>query len=129
MKTTPIPARTRFAPSPTGRLHIGGGRTALYAYLTARQTSGQFLLRLEDTDRRRYTPGSEEDIIDGLHWLGLEWDEGFDIGGPFAPYRQTERRERYQYYARQLIHADKAYYCFCSPDRLERVRQDRKSVV
>ena len=128
MKTTPIPARTRFAPSPTGRLHIGGGRTALYAYLTARQTSGQFLLRLEDTDRRRYTPGSEEDIIDGLHWLGLEWDEGFDIGGPFAPYRQTERRERYQYYARQLIHADKAYYCFCSPDRLERVRQEQQKL-
>ena len=120
------PVRTRFAPSPTGKLHIGGARTALYAYLLARQAGGQFILRLEDTDRKRYVPGSEEEIVNGLHWLGLDWDEGPDIGGSYGPYRQSERKEIYLEFARQLIAMDKAYYCFCSADRLERVRQEQQ---
>jgi glutamyl-tRNA synthetase len=125
--STPLKsARTRFAPSPTGRLHIGGGRTALYAYLLARQTGGQFLLRLEDTDRKRYVPGSEEEIIQGLKWLGLDWDEGFDIGGSYGPYRQSERKDNYLYYAQKLLASDHAYYCFCTPDRLEQVRQEQQ---
>jgi glutamyl-tRNA synthetase len=119
------PARTRFAPSPTGRLHIGGARTALYDYLLARQTGGQFILRLEDTDRKRFIPGAEEEIIHGLRWLGIAWDEGPDVGGPFGPYRQSERADLYLQYAKQLIAMDKAYYCFCSPERLERVRQEQ----
>ncbi|MGW8249160.1 MAG: glutamate--tRNA ligase [Anaerolineales bacterium] len=123
------PARVRFAPSPTGRTHLGSGRTALYNYLLARQTGGQFILRIEDTDQKRYVPEAEQELIDSLHWLGLEWDEGPDIGGPFAPYRQSERKEIYQNYARQLIEHDQAYYCFCTPQRLAEVRrqqQDRK---
>ncbi len=119
------PARTRFAPSPTGHLHIGGGRTALFDYLLAHQTGGQFILRLEDTDRKRFVPGTEQEIIDGLHWLGIQWDEGPDIGGPYAPYRQTERKEIYQEFARQLIGLGHAYYCFCTPQRLEKMRQDQ----
>jgi len=126
MNDKPLPARTRFAPSPTGRLHIGSGRTALYAYLLARQTGGQFLLRLEDTDQKRFVPGSEQEIIDGLKWLGLTWDEGFDIGGPYGPYRQSVRREIYQGYARKLIDSGHAYYCFCTPERLEQVRREQQ---
>jgi len=98
MKSTiPQTVRVRFAPSPTGRLHIGGARTALYNYLLARQTGGQFILRLEDTDRKRYQPEAEDEIYSGLRWLGLEWDEGPDIGGPFGPYRQSERKEIYNH--------------------------------
>jgi len=122
------PARTRFAPSPTGRLHIGGARTALFDYLLARQTGGQFVLRLEDTDRKRFVPGAEEEIVHSLRWLGIEWDEGPDIGGPYGPYRQSERKALYQDYARQLISMGKAYYCFCSPERLERVRQEQQKL-
>lgn len=128
MNQSLTPARTRFAPSPTGRLHIGGGRTALYAYLLARQTGGQFLLRLEDTDRKRYVPESEQEIIDGLHWLGLDWDEGYDIGGPYGPYRQSERRDFYQHYGKKLVESGHGYYCFCSPDRLEKVRQEQQKM-
>ncbi len=119
------PVRVRLAPSPTGRFHLGGARTALYDYLLARQTGGQFILRLEDTDTRRYVPGSEQELIDSLHWLGLQWDEGFDIGGPHAPYRQSERKDIYQHYARQLVESGHAYYCFCTPDRLEKMRQQQ----
>lgn len=121
------PVRVRFAPSPTGHLHIGGARTALYNYLIARKTGGQFILRIEDTDRKRYVLGAEEEIINGLHWLGLEWDEGPDKGGSFGPYRQSERKEIYQQYAHQLIEEGKAYYCFCSSQRLEAVRQEQLS--
>ena len=106
------PARVRFAPSPTGRLHLGGARTALYDYLLAAQTGGQFILRIEDTDRKRYVMGAEQEIYDSLHWLGLEWDEGPDKGGPYGPYRQSERKEIYQEYARQLVKSGHAYYCF-----------------
>jgi len=113
------------APSPTGRTHIGSGRTALYNYLLARQTGGQFILRIEDTDQKRYVPGAEEELIESLRWLGLDWDEGPDIGGPHAPYHQSERRQIYQDHARQLIEKNQAYYCFCTPDRLEKLRQQQ----
>lgn len=117
------PVRVRFAPSPTGRTHLGSGRTALYNYLLARQTDGTFILRIEDTDQKRYVPGSEQGLMRALRWLGLDWDEGAGVGGPDAPYRQSERREIYQQYARQLVAAGKAFYCFCSAERLEQVRQ------
>ncbi|HSQ25961.1 MAG TPA: glutamate--tRNA ligase [Anaerolineales bacterium] len=119
------PARTRIAPSPTGRTHMGTGRTALYDYLLARQTGGQFVLRIEDTDQKRYVPGAEEELIRSLRWLGLDWDEGPDVGGPHAPYHQSERKDLYQQVARQLIDTGHAYPCFCSPDRLEKVRQQQ----
>ncbi|MCL4560435.1 MAG: glutamate--tRNA ligase [Chloroflexi bacterium] len=121
-----IPARVRFAPSPTGRVHLGSGRTALYNYLIARQTGGKFILQLEDTDKKRLIPGAEQEIMDGLHWLGLQWDEGPDVGGPYGPYRQSERKEIYQDYARQLVEKGKAFYCFCTPERLEKVRQEQQ---
>jgi glutamyl-tRNA synthetase len=123
----PSPVRVRFAPSPTGRTHLGSGRTALYNYLLARQTGGKFILRIEDTDQKRYVPGAEKELIDSLRWLGIDWDEGPEIGGPFAPYRQSERREIYQEYARKLIDAGHAYYCFCSQERLDRVRKEQLS--
>jgi len=118
------PARVRFAPSPTGRTHLGSGRTALYNYLFARQTGGQFILRIEDTDQKRFVPGAEEELIHSLHWLGVDWDEGPEVGGSNGPYHQSERREIYQQYAKQLIDRGHAYYCFCTPDRLERARQE-----
>ncbi len=121
------PVRVRFAPSPTGRTHLGSGRTALYNYLLARQTGGQFLLRIEDTDQKRYVPEAEQELMESLRWLGLEWDEGPDVGGPYGPYRQTERKEIYLEYAKQLIENDKAYYCFCSPERLARLREQQVS--
>ncbi len=121
------PARVRFAPSPTGSLHIGGARTALYDYLLARQTGGKFVLRIEDTDRKRFVPGAEEEIYQSLAWLGLEWDEGPDIGGPHAPYRQSERRDIYLKHAEQLVDSGHAYYCFCTPERLATVRQEQQA--
>ena len=123
--STPNPVRVRFAPSPTGRTHLGSGRTALYNYLLANQTGGQFILRIEDTDQKRFVPGAEKELIDSLHWLGLNWGEGPDVGGAYGPYRQSERKEIYQQYARQLIDSGHAYYCFCSPERLEQVRQEQ----
>ncbi len=107
------PVRVRFAPSPTGRTHLGSGRTALYNYLLARQSGGKFILRIEDTDQKRYIHGAEEELMESLRWLGLEWDEGPDVGGDFGPYRQTERREIYQNYAHQLVESGHAYICFC----------------
>jgi glutamyl-tRNA synthetase len=123
----PTPVRVRFAPSPTGRTHLGSGRTALYNYLLARQTGGTFILRIEDTDQKRYVQGAEKELIDSLHWLGIEWDEGPGVGGPNAPYHQSERREIYQEYARQLIDSGHAYYCFCTPERLDQVRKEQIS--
>jgi len=120
------PARVRYAPSPTGRFHIGGARTALYNYLLARQTGGQFIIRIEDTDRKRFVPGSEEEILQSLDWLGLGWDEGPDLGGPHAPYRQSERVELYRRHAEQLVELGFAYFCFCSPERLATLRQDQE---
>jgi len=118
------PVRVRFAPSPTGHTHLGSGRTALYDFLLARQTGGQFILRVEDTDRKRYVPGAEQELMDSLRWLGLDWDEGPDVGGPYGPYRQSERKEIYQAHAKKLIELGHAYYCFCTPEKLERERQE-----
>ncbi len=118
------PVRVRFAPSPTGHTHLGSGRTALFDFLLARQTGGQFILRIEDTDRKRYVEGAEQELMDSLRWLGLNWDEGPDVGGPYGPYRQSERKEIYQEYARRLVEAGHAYYCFCTPEKLDRERQD-----
>ena len=114
-KLPPSPARTRFAPSPTGYLHIGGLRTALFSYLLAKRTGGQFLLRIEDTDQKRLVPDAESKLLSDLQWAGLQWDEGPGIGGPHGPYRQSERREIYRRYAEQLLGMGSAYRCFCSP--------------
>ncbi len=119
------PARTRVAPSPTGHIHLGTARTALYCYLIAKQTGGQFIMRLEDTDLKRTVPGSEQEIYDGLRWLGLNYDEGPDIGGPYGPYRQTERREIYQSHIETLIASGHAYPCFCTAEHLDQVRQEQ----
>jgi len=119
------PVRTRFAPSPTGRMHIGSARSALYPFLLARRTGGTFILRIEDTDQKRFIPGAEQELIDGLQWLGINYDEGPDVGGPCAPYRQTERREIYNEYAWKLVELGNAFPCFCTPDRLENVRQEQ----
>lgn len=114
--------RVRFAPSPTGALHIGGVRTALYNYLFARQRGGQFLLRIEDTDSQRFVPGAEEYIINSLKWCGIEIDEGVSVGGPHAPYRQSERREVYLKYALELVEKGWAYYAFDSSEELTEIR-------
>ncbi len=116
-------ARVRFAPSPTGHMHLGSARTALYDYLIARQNKGQFIIRIEDTDRKRYVEGAEQELLDGLTWLGLDWDEGPDKGGAFGPYRQSERKEIYLRYARKMVENGKAFYCFCTPQDLEKKRQ------
>ncbi len=121
------PVRVRFAPSPTGHLHLGGARTALYDYLLARQGGGQFVLRIEDTDRKRFVPGAEEELVAGLRWLGISWDEGPDVGGPHAPYRQSERAELYREHARTLVDRGSAYPCFCSPERLQKARLDAQA--
>lgn len=118
-------ARLRFAPSPTGHFHVGGARTALYNYLLVRQTGGQFILRIEDTDRKRNTPEALEELMTALRWLGIEWDEGPDVGGPHAPYTQTARKDLYLHYAQQLIDGGHAYRCFCSPERLQAVRAEQ----
>lgn len=114
--------RVRYAPSPTGRQHVGNVRTALFDYLLARSCGGAFVLRIEDTDRRRLDPGALQDIYDTLSWLGLRWDEGPDVGGPYAPYVQSERLERYRAVAERLLRSGRAYRCYCSAERLERVR-------
>jgi nondiscriminating glutamyl-tRNA synthetase len=123
----PGQVRTRYAPSPTGFLHIGSARTALFNYLFAKKNEGVFILRIEDTDQKRCEKHFEEDILESLKWLGLEWDEGPDIGGKFAPYRQSERSEIYEEFLKKLLAENKAYYCFCSEEELEAQRQDQLS--
>ena len=118
--------RVRFAPSPTGFLHIGGARTALYNWLFARKHQGVFILRIEDTDRTRYVEGAVEDIMGSLRWLGLQWDEGPEVGGPHAPYFQSQRLELYRKYAELLLEKGHAYKCFCPPERLERLREEQR---
>jgi len=115
--------RVRFAPSPTGHLHVGNARTALFNWLMARGSGGTFILRIEDTDLERSTPESEAAILEDLRWLGLQWDEGPDVGGPHGPYRQSERLHLYRSHADSLVDAGRAYRCFCSPERLEAERQ------
>lgn len=118
--------RTRIAPSPTGELHIGTLRTLLYDYALAKKNHGQFIFRLEDTDQKRYVPGSEKRLLEVIKAYGLDWDEGPDIGGPYAPYVQTERLDIYQKYIKQLLDKGLAYYCFCTEERLNQMRQDQK---
>ena len=114
--------RVRFAPSPTGALHIGGVRTALYNYLFARQNGGDMVFRIEDTDSNRFVPGAEEYILESFHWLGIDFDEGVSFGGDYGPYRQSERREIYQKYVQVLLDAGKAYIAFDTPQELEAKR-------
>jgi glutamyl-tRNA synthetase len=129
--------RVRFAPSPTGPLHMGGVRTALFNYLFARQHQGTFVLRIEDTDRQRYVPGTEKYIIDALNWCGIAPDEGVAPDGtmvreatsrhPYAPYRQSERKHLYREYAQQLIDQGDAYYAFDTPEELELYRKEAEN--
>lgn len=116
--------RVRFAPSPTGYLHIGGARTALFNWLYARNQGGTFILRIEDTDLVRSTKESERAIFEGMRWLGMDWDEGADVGGAYGPYRQTERIAIYRKYAQQLIEQGLAYYCYCTEEELAAQRQE-----
>lgn len=116
--------KVRFAPSPTGPLHIGGARSALFNYLAAAHNGGEMVLRIEDTDLERSRREYEDEIIESLRWLGLDWSEGVDVGGPSAPYRQTERLDLYQKYIEQLLESGQAYYCFCTEEELEAERQE-----
>lgn len=118
--------RVRIAPSPTGDPHVGTAYMALFNYAFARQQGGAFLLRIEDTDRARYVPGSEEQIFDTVRWLGLDWDEGPDVGGPYGPYRQSERLPIYRAVAEQLLEAGHAYRCWCTPERLSEMRLEQQ---
>ena len=119
--------RVRFAPSPTGPLHMGGVRTALYNFLFARRHGGKMILRIEDTDSQRFVPGAEEYILESLKWCGIEIDEGVGVGGPHAPYRQSERREIYLKYAKQLVDADWAYYAFDTAAELDTLRKEAEA--
>ena len=119
--------RVRFAPSPTGPLHIGGVRTALYNYLFARQHNGKLIFRIEDTDSHRFVPGAEEYILESFKWLGIKFDEGVSFGGDHGPYRQSERREIYKKYVGQLLDAGKAYYAFDTPEELQKKRDEVKN--
>lgn len=119
--------RVRFAPSPTGALHIGGVRTALYNYLFAKQHGGQLVFRIEDTDSSRFVPGAEEYILESFRWLGIKFDEGVSFGGDHGPYRQSERRDIYKKYVEQLLESGKAYYAFDSAEELEKKRQETKN--
>ena len=116
--------RVRFAPSPTGPLHIGGVRTALYNYLFARQQGGKMILRIEDTDQTRFVPGAEQYIIEAFQWLGIEFDEGVHVGGPYGPYRQSDRKALYRQYADQLLEGGWAYYAFDRPEALDAKRKE-----
>ncbi|GHU88654.1 glutamate--tRNA ligase [Spirochaetia bacterium] len=119
--------RDRYAPSPTGLQHIGGIRTALFNYLFAKSQGGAFILRLEDTDRTRFDPSFVQNLYDTFEWLGIKWDEGPNVGGGAGPYIQSERFELYKKYAAELIAKDKAYYCFCSAERLDKIREEREA--
>ncbi len=119
--------RTRFAPSPTGFLHVGNIRTALFSWLWARRNGGVFILRIEDTDRDRIVPGALESILESLRWLGLHWDEGPEVGGPHGPYFQSQRLDLYRQVAEELIARDAAYRCYCTPERLEALRAEQRA--
>ena len=119
--------RTRSAPSPTGYMHVGNLRTALYAYLMAKHEDGTFILRIEDTDQGRYVEGAVDVIYNTMRETGLLWDEGPDIGGPVGPYVQSERMGMFKQYAEQLVAEGKAYYCFCSEERLEALHAEQRA--
>jgi glutamyl-tRNA synthetase len=121
------PVRVRFAPSPTGRPHVGNIRTAIFDYLTARHYQGRFVLRIEDTDVARKVPGAVEYMMDALHWLGIDWDEGPDKGGDYGPYYQSQRLDRYREAAERLVAEGHAYYCYCTPERLEEMRREQQA--
>lgn len=125
MSTSSTETRVRIAPSPTGDPHIGTGYIGLFNYIFAKSKKGKFILRIEDTDRKRYKSSSETQILESLKWLGLKWDEGPDISGKHGPYRQSERKDIYQKYSHILLEKNHAYYCFCSPQRLEELRKSR----
>lgn len=127
LKMTNKQVRVRFAPSPTGPLHMGGVRTALFNYLFARKHKGVSILRIEDTDQGRYVPGAEEYIIESLKWCGIQIDEGVSAGGPHAPYRQSERKEIYREYAEKLLQAGNAYFAFDTPEELEALRKEKEA--
>src|SRR5687768_8938721 len=118
-----VPPRVRFAPSPTGYLHVGGARTALFNWLYARHHGGTFILRIEDTDVERSSSDMVTGILDGMRWLGLTWDEGPEVGGPHAPYFQSERLDRYRAAAQRLVDTGHAYPCFCTAERMKEERQ------
>ena len=120
--------RVRFAPSPTGYLHVGGLRTALYNYLFAKRNNGTFVLRIEDTDRNRFVEGAVENLINALNWAGLNFDEGPETGGEYGPYMQSQRLDIYKKYADELIEKGKAYYCFCTPERLKTLKEDQEKL-
>mgnify|MGYP000465738832 CR=1 FL=1 len=124
---SPRPVRTRFAPSPTGSLHIGGLRTAMFNWLFARHHNGRFILRVEDTDQKRYDPQALRILMEGMRWAGLDWDEGPDVGGPYGPYIQSERLTLYQKWAQWLVDNDKAYPSYETPAELEAIRKDLES--
>ncbi len=123
---TTTPMRVRFAPSPTGALHLGNVRTALFSWLAARATGGDFILRIEDTDQERYVEGGDLTVFETLRWLGLDWDEGPEVGGPHAPYVQSQRKALYTEYGEKLVAAGHAYWCTCTPDRLEAMRLEQQ---
>lgn len=127
MTDTTRPARTRFAPSPTGYLHIGGVRTVIFNWLWARHTGGQFLLRIEDTDRNRYVEGAEQQLIESIKLMDLQWDEGPDNGGPFAPYKQSERLDLYHRRADELLAKGVLYKCWCTSERLQQVNDEKRA--
>lgn len=117
--------RVRYAPSPTGHLHIGNARTALFNYLFARHHNGKLIIRIEDTDLKRNIEGGEESQLTYLKWLGISWDESIDVGGEYGPYRQTERLDIYNKYAQQLIDGGFAYKCYCTEEELEQEREEQ----
>ena len=119
------PVRVRFAPSPTGYPHVGNIRTALFNWLYARHTGGTFIVRIEDTDVARKVEGALDAILDGLRWLGLDWDEGPGVGGKYGPYFQSQRVELYRQAAERLVTQGDAYYCYCSLERLEEMRSEQ----
>lgn len=119
--------RVRYAPSPTGHLHIGNARTALFNYLFARNQNGKFIIRIEDTDQKRNIEGGEESQLRYLKWLGIEWDESIDVGGEYGPYRQSERTEIYQKYTEELLEKGLAYHCYCTSEELEKEREEQQA--
>ncbi|HEX2957819.1 MAG TPA: glutamate--tRNA ligase [Chitinispirillaceae bacterium] len=118
--------RVRFAPSPTGYLHVGGARSALFNYLFAKRTNGTFVLRIEDTDQSRFVDGALKEIYESLQWLGLQWDEGPEAGGDYGPYVQSQRLDIYQHYAQKLLESGHAYRCFCTPERIAELRTEQE---
>ena len=118
--------RVRYAPSPTGEPHIGNVRTALFNWLFARHHGGNFIVRVEDTDQERLVPGAVDAVLDSLEWLNIDWDEGPRVGGPYAPYVQSERLSSYQELAGKLVADGRAYRCYCSREKLEQMRRERR---